>query len=469
MWLLGGAQSSVAIVSEGESISYGELGVMVEEFAHRYLGREGVLVAILAEQNLRTIVAYLASFATPSTVMMVDPQYGPDVVGQIVDAYEPQLVVGAQSLDRNMYCESEPYHWTRRTNGASGAVSTKLVMLTSGSMGAPKGVALGEQGVHANTLGTINRLELNAQSRAITSLPLHYAFGLSVLHSHLAAGGSLVVTESRPTSRQFWSTLSTSEVTHLPGVSFMYELLQKLFLKRWPTSLRQLSHSGGRLHPEIQRRYLALALQHGSQFFLMYGQTELMTRISAFDLTRRPDKLGSVGVPLDEIEVATNDGELVVKSPSVMQGYVDSARAIRNLDQFGTSRDYHHTGDLGIVDDDGFIWITGRAGRTVKQYGKRVSLDEIEEYLQSERKVAVISSGSQIVICMVGKHNEPDELVMRTARALRLPPASLAVASVPEIPLTSRGKVHYAALSSLVESRDGSVGRPSAEAGMEWT
>ncbi|MEV4949705.1 AMP-binding protein [Streptomyces sp. NPDC053755] len=464
MWLLGGERDSVAVVAEGEAITYGELGRLVDDFAARYLGQEGALVAVMAEQNLRTIVAYLASFVTPTTVLLVDPQSGPDAVDRAVAAYEPQLVVGPPSLKQDLYGEAEPCHWVRRGGGASGTAHTRLVLLTSGSMDAPKGVALGEPGLRANATGIIDRLALDSRSRAITSLPLHYAYGLSVLHSHLAAGGSLVVTKERPTSRRFWGALSTGGVTHLAGVSFMYELLQDRFTTHWPESLRQLTHSGGRLKPEVQRRYLDLALEHGAQFFLMYGQTELMTRVSAFDLTRRPDKVGSVGVPLDGIEVACDEGELVVRSPSVMQGYVDSAVALRGLERRPPSRGFHRTGDLATVDDDGFIWITGRKTRMVKQFGKRVSLDEIETYLRREGDVAVIGTDAEIVICVAGGQDDPDGLVARTARAAGLPAASMSVEPVPGIPRTSRGKVDYPALTSLVAARRASAGRPDRDA-----
>ncbi|MEW2403454.1 AMP-binding protein [Streptomyces sp. NPDC046862] len=459
----------MAVIAEGETITYGELGRLVDEFAKRHLGQDGALVAIVAEPNLRTIVAYLASFATPSTVMLVDPLSASEALAQTIEAYEPQLVVGAQSLDHELYRESEPHHWIRRVGGASGATSTKLIMLTSGSMGMPKGVALGEPGVRANTLGIIDRLELDPQSRAVTSLPLHYAFGLSVLHSHLTAGGSLVVTGQRPTSRRFWDTVTANEVTHLAGVSLMYELLQSRLVRGWPPSLRQLSHSGGRLAPEVQSSYLELASQHGAQFFLMYGQTEVMTRISAFDLTRRPDKLGSVGVPIEGVEVVRDDGELIVRSPSTMQGYVDSARALRNMQRSEPPRGFHRTGDLGTVDEDGFIWITGRTTRTVKQFGKRVSLDEVEAFLRPSGNVAVIGTDAEIVICVAEYQGDPDELVTRTARAARLPASALSVVPVPGIPRTTRGKVNYPALTLLVAAQRENVERLSAEARKEPT
>ncbi|MGW0186894.1 class I adenylate-forming enzyme family protein [Streptomyces sp. NPDC003362] len=463
MWLLGGEPDSVAVVAGGETVTYGELGRLVDEFARRHLGREGTLVAIVAERNLRTVVAYLAAYATPSTVVLVDPTTGPDGVRQTIEAYEPQLVVGARSLDDDLYREAEPGHWVRRGDGVSGTTSTKLIMLTSGSVGVPKGVALGEAGVRANALATVDRLGLHPGDRGITSLPLHYAYGLSVLHSLLAAGGSLLVTEHRPTSRRLWTAVATGGVTHLAGVSLMYELLRDLFARSWPESLRQLTHSGGRLAPELQRHYLDLAVRHDAQFFLMYGQTELMTRISAFDLTRRPDKLGSVGVPLDGIEVTADDGELVVRSPSVMQGYVDSASAVKDLERAQRPRGFHRTGDLGTVDDDGFVWITGRASRTVKQYGRRVSLDEIEAYLQDAGTMAVIGSDTEIVLCVAEYEGDAHELVTRTARAVRLPPAALSVVPVPEIPRTSRGKVDYPALTSLVASLRERPGRPSPD------
>ena len=101
-------------------------------------------------------------------------------------------------------------------------------LTTSGSTGSPKLVRLTEQAIVANARSIAAALDISADDRAITCLPLHYAYGLSLLTSHLAAGASLVVTDRGFMDGPFWTMVKTYGVTSLAGVPYMYEMLERL-------------------------------------------------------------------------------------------------------------------------------------------------------------------------------------------------------------------------------------------------
>ena len=114
----------------------------------------------------------------------------------------------------------------------------------------------------------------------------------------------------------------------------------------------------------------------------MYGQTEATARITCFNLRTNPQKIGSVGLPLDNLLIEINDqdkftkvGRICVRGPSITSGYISDCSELiaepvnRILD----------TGDIGYLDEEGYLFITGRSSRFCKINGKRYNLDVIEK------------------------------------------------------------------------------------------
>src|SRR5262249_47986627 len=133
----------------------------------------------------------------------------------------------------------------------------------------------------------------------IQSLPSHYSYGLSVLHSHLVAGGSVVLTADSFLSREFWAVVDQQRCTSFAGVPYMYETLQRLrFDPRRHVSLRTLTQAGGALRPDLIAAFHQACSASGVRFFVMYGQTEATARIAYVPSERLGEKIGAIGIAI---------------------------------------------------------------------------------------------------------------------------------------------------------------------------
>jgi acyl-coenzyme A synthetase/AMP-(fatty) acid ligase len=302
-------------------------------------------------------------------------------------------------------------------------------------------VRLSSAAVHANAVSISLYLELGPDERAIASLPFHYSYGLSVLNSHLLAGGSVVLPRGTVVQAGFWSAFERHACTSFAGVPYSYELLRRTGWDRLPLrTLRTMTQAGGWLSPD---RVLQLHNEmefRGGRFTAMYGQTEATARMAWLPPSWLEDKLGSVGVAIPGGNLEADDGELVYRGPNVMMGYATEPDHLTRGDDLGGVL---RTGDLGRRDDDGFFWITGRSKRFAMVLGVRVNLDEVERALPVPA-AAVGSDDRPITVFAVG--GDADGLRASLAERFRLRARSFDVRSVDRLPTTSSGKVDYAAL-----------------------
>lgn len=260
-----------------------------------------------------------------------------------------------------------------------------VILLTAGSTGEPKLVTLSHGNLLANTAAIIQYLGITGADRALSLLPFHHSFGNSVMQTHLLAGATLVQAGSVFFPNSIVEALREHRITSFSGVPEMYRLLlTRSDLGREPLpSLRYMAAAGGALAPQPAQE-LAQRIAP-AQLFLMYGQTEAAARISYLapeELTRRPGSVGR-GIPGVEVQVVDTQGQPVqpgdvgevrARGANVMLGYYrDPATTARVL------RDgWLYTGDLGTVDQDGYIYLRGRASELVKISGYRVHPAEIE-------------------------------------------------------------------------------------------
>ncbi len=167
-----------------------------------------------------------------------------------------------------------------------------MLLNTSGSTGSPKLVRLSGQNLQANAVSIVSYLGLTADERPITSLPMAYSYGLSVINSHLLAGATLVLNEHGVLRREFWDSLDRYSCTSFAGVPYTYQmLLQTGLLKKRGATLRTLTQAGGALAETYVRQMNDLARQRGFKFFVMYGQTEATARISYLPFENLPPRL----------------------------------------------------------------------------------------------------------------------------------------------------------------------------------
>ena len=168
-------------------------------------------------------------------------------------------------------------------------------------------------------------------------------------------------------------------------------MLRRLDLgKLAPPSLRTLTQAGGRLDPALVRHFHGVAAARGGRLFVMYGQTEATARISVLSPDELPAHAGSVGRALPGGALAIDpDGEVIYRGPNVMMGYAEDRADLARGDELGGVL---RTGDLGRLDADGRLWITGRVKRIAKVFGLRVNLDELEAWLRGQPDAPVVAA-----------------------------------------------------------------------------
>ncbi|MGN9836597.1 AMP-binding protein [Nonomuraea sp. H19] len=385
--------------------------------------------------NLMSVLRYLAAWRSGRAIALLDPDLSAGTLADLVGRFRPAALLG----------------FTHATDGSPPArrgapephPDLAVLLATSGSTGNPKLVRLSRQAVLANAAAITTALSITADEVAPTSLPLHYSYGLSVLNSHLAAGATVMLTEAGLLERSFWTHLDAHRCTSLAAVPYQYEMLRRLRYDRseHPT-VATLTQAGGRLSPELVMEFAGKA----DRFFVMYGQTEATARIAVLPPDRLADKPGSVGLAVPGGRLAIDDGEVVYHGPNVMMGYAETAEDLAGGDALGGVL---RTGDLGRLDSEGFLYLTGRLKRIAKIFGIRVNLDDVERLLRDAGPVAATSGDDRVTVWAEGLDAAGCAgLARRLGAELQVHWSGFDVRGVDRLPLLATGKVDYRALEA---------------------
>ncbi|MFC3890287.1 non-ribosomal peptide synthetase [Lentzea rhizosphaerae] len=442
-----------ALVTEDGSLTYEELDRRVAAACER-LGTTRRLVLLAAENDIDSIVAYLAALRGRHPVVLAAAAQVP----ALVSAYDPDVVISGSWDDRHEGTAHDSDArtsgtWIERHHGTVHDLHPELALLlsTSGTTGSPKLVRLSLDSLTANAAAIATYLDIRPSDRAITSLPLHYCYGLSVVNSNLARGAGLVLTGRSVIEPEFWDLVRSHGVTSLHGVPHTFGLLDGVgFAGMDVPSLRYVTQAGGRLAPADVARYAALGLERGWQFFVMYGQTEATARMAYLPPQLAATHPSAIGVAIPGGELLLDDGELVFRGPNVMLGYAHSPADLA----LGRTTFELRTGDLGSV-EDGVYSVTGRKNRFVKPFGLRVDLDQVERSLLADGlRVACTGDDEGLVVAVLG----PADRAVRLIRALTgLPASAVRAYSVTSIPLLSNGKIDYKAVAAPQDPESASV------------
>jgi len=339
-----------------------------------------------------------------------------------------------------------------------------VLVATSGSSETPRFVRVSHGNLIANTEAIIRSQHLAGDERAMLILPVSYCFGASVLHTHLYQGGGVVFDRRFMFPDKVLRAINQHECTTFVGVPMVYNiLLRRSNLRSIPLpGLRRFLQAGGPLAPQQVGEMRAVV--PAAKFYVMYGQTEATSRISCLAPEILERKLGSVGRPLDNLDVricdadgrelpAGQSGEIAVRGPSVTLGYLDEPEAERRVFKNG----WLHTGDLGRLDDEGYLWIEGRKSAFLKVRGVRINFAEVEArvaavpgvYECAAAAVAHPEAGEALVLYIV-PDTTADRLADRVRRSLPLHWTCDSIRIVSEIPRTDNGKVSREALAREV-------------------
>jgi len=431
--------TGIALIDTQQTVSYGQLVQQVEQVASQLAANQ--VVALVMENNIASIVDYLACLVARAPMILLSDAAELEQYTK----YQPNFL-----LHSNQISVLAPL-----TVGQKAHDDLRLLLSTSGSTGSPKMVRLSAQNLDANTAAIVEYLGLDSTARSITSLPLTYSFGLSILNSYLWSGASLVVTDTSITDKTFWGLMKEHAVTSFSGVPFHFETLQRLrFFNMSLPALKVFTQAGGKLRNEVLQAFAEHCQANQQRFYVMYGQTEAAPRISYLPSEHLLEKLGSIGISVpggklslvdengSEITEPDQEGELVYQGENVMMGYA----ANRDDLTLGQGAAILYTGDLAKRDIDGYFYITGRKSRFIKMQGKRLSLAHLEETLKQRGVTENACLGQEDKLVIAYACEQRQATIEDYLKELNIHPMFYQLLLLEQIPHTNNGKVDYPTL-----------------------
>jgi acyl-CoA synthetase (AMP-forming)/AMP-acid ligase II len=410
--------SAPAIIAPSPAVvvSYQSLGEQVERLAAQFSGaglKAGEVVAIMLPNGLEFLVVFLALTRARLVAAPINPA---DKIAELrffIAAGQARAVISES--DNSMAAEAGAALaipiWQPRLE-PSGIVSlpqlspssrssldaprrddVALLMYTSGTTGQPKRVPLTHANVVCSAIEIASHYGLKPADRSLVVMPLFHGHGLiGAALSTLASGGALIV-PPRFSASGFWPLFRAHHATWYTAVPTIHQvLLARADSDGAPDrGARFIRSCSAALAPAVLAN---LEQRFGAPVLEAYGMTEAAHQVASNPLPPLPHKPASVGFGTG-VEIAIIDGtgkrlaanaagEVVVRGPSVMNGYRDNPEA--NTAAFIDG--WFRTGDIGVLDSDGYLSLTGRIKEMINQGGEKISPEEIEAVLLEHPAVA---------------------------------------------------------------------------------
>ena len=470
-----GRSSCLVDAASGETLTAADIPEALAGYAHAF-SRAGLHVGdrvmIGCDQHLASGMAYLGAMYGGFVPVPVHER-ALETWGEAIHRRSgARILWTAQDVECSWiareglpHLRGSPAPHARSLPAERGADDPAALMPTSGSTGAPRLVEVTHGNLTANTEAIIRSQGLAADDRAMLILPVSYCFGASVLHTHLYQGGSVVFDSRFMFPDRVLTAIARLECTTFAGVPTVYGILLRRSNIRTIAmpSLRRFLQAGGALAPGDVQQLRKIAPH--ADFHVMYGQTEATSRIASMPPQRLNEKAGSVGLPLDNLQIrivderglesaACQPGEIQVCGSSVCRGYFGDCAATREKFRDG----WLLTGDVGFREAEGFLWIVGRKSEFIKMRGVRVSFAEIESRLAARAAGAVecavaavphAEAGEALALYVVADEDRRREVAAVIRRAM--PPEWICdrVNFVTMLPRNPNGKLERSRLGQL--------------------
>lgn len=288
---------------------------------------------------------------------------------------------------------------------------TTLLLFTSGTTGTPKAVKLTHDSFSSYMLSSVPPADPEIEERNLLSLPIYHVAGIQSALAAIYGGRTLLL--ARQFEAKDWMELVQREKAHRAGMvpTMLKQVLDHPEFSDYDlSSLRIISYGAAPMPIEVIRK--AIESLPRTHFINAFGQTETASTITMLspedhvlegapdEVEKRLRRLTSVGKALDDVEIAILDengaplpqgseGEVAARGPRLMSGYWN--------DEHATGATFHDdwllTGDRGYLDEEGYLFLTGRSKDFIKRGGEMISPQEVEDVLLSHpgiREAAVI-------------------------------------------------------------------------------
>lgn len=439
--------------------SYGELETRVRAAAERLrsVAVAGRPVALVSESTGDAVMAVHAVLTAGGVLAPLNPRLTPEELRPALEALRPRLVLTApEAWDRVLGAGVRPAPLAALDEGGGDVLAcraaasgwpalppgTRIVLWTSGTGGRPRGVAITDENFQTSIAAAASRLGLAHDDRWLATLGLAHVGGV-LLILRAASTGALVIARGHFQPDEAGALVDAGVVTHASLVPTMLRQLLDLRADRPAPSLRCLLIGGA----HCPRALVERALRSGFPLALTYGMTEATSQAATAPpaLVRR--KPGTVGAPIEGIELRMDEsGEVLLRGATVAAGYVGTDLPLRE------PGGWLRTGDLGELDGEGHLWITGRRSDRIVTGGVNVDPVEVEDILRLHEGVsdaAVVGLlddrwGEVVVaavVCLEGAYPDPGEIEGLARARLTTAKVPRRWLFLPELPRKANGKV----------------------------
>ena len=460
MWNLNKYESNVALIDDsGNKLTYSQLEHESNEIFN-VIGKRS-LIFLLCSNTIGSIIGYTSFINHNIVPVMLNASLNKELLCNLLNLYKPSFL---WIPDKNVkdfesfttIYSSWEYSLLKTNYNDSYPLFGNLALLltTSGSTGSPKFVRQSYENIRSNLESIVDYLKLNSDERPITTLPMNYTYGLSIINTHLEVGATILLTEKTLVQKEFWQFFKENEATSIAGVPYTYEMLDRLrFYRMNLPSLKTLTQAGGKLTPELHEKFAKYALETNRMFVVMYGQCEATARMGYLPADKAIDKKGSMGIAIpggklklvdsngDDIVRAYTTGELVYEGKNVTLGYAEQGADLIKADE---RKGILFTGDMAEFDEDGYFYIVGRKKRFLKLYGNRVNLDEIERLIKSKFNIEVACGGVDDSVSIFVNDDSVSEKVKEFISSItNINHKAFKIVTIDEIPKNDSGKIKY--------------------------
>lgn len=455
--------NNFAVVGQGRIFTYSVLNSLVTSISS-VLYNSGVKsnckVAIISENNFDYISLILALWSLGAIPVPINIKLHFKEINYILDFCKPDFVYMHKDIPATIYPEREtksfpftlPDDIRNILNAPRSNDDAALVMFTSGATGVPKGVTLTYKNLYKSCIATDDILHQGAGDKWLLSLPLYHIGGFMILVRALFYGCSIIIPDTNSTN----------------DILFSIKNLKPNYISLVPTQLKKIIDEGIKPDSELKSvligggpaddEIIIEAVKEGWKINKVYGMTETAAFITALEFRDFANKYKSVGKPLSGVEIkiscsketsgVNKNGEILIKSPTVMKEYSDNPGET----SIKLNDGYFYSGDIGYLDEEGFLYIESRRTDLIITGGENVNPLEVEKQILNYpivEEVCVIGEEDKkwgqcvaaVIVTKGGAELDFEELKEFLTKSLAVFKIPKKIYYTDELPKTSLGKI----------------------------
>ena len=453
-------KNKALIFENNEFILYNDLIKKIENFSANIKKRS--LIFLQCKNSFESIVGYLGSIKSNCVVSLIDDKISDDLFLKLVNKYHPDFIFFEKKSIKKLNNFSVAYSFGSYEllvvkKKIEKKLNDKLSLLisTSGSTGTSKLVRQSTDNLNYNTNSIVKYLDISQTDIAMTTLPMSYVYGLSIINTHLNQGASIVLNSKSVLEKEFWNSLQKNKVSNFGGVPHTYSILEKINFKNYNLeSLKYTTQAGGKINKKTAENVVKIYNSLDIKLYLMYGAAEATARMSYLPW-ENINKLESIGkaIPGGEfflkdsnskiINETNTHGELIYKGKNVSMGYAEN---LEDLSKGDENKGTLETGDIAYKDKDNCYYLVGRKDRYIKIYGMRINLQELEDIISKfdfENICMQDQDKENTINVFIKDKFEFKELKKIITSVTKIHPSVFVFKTVKNFPLNRNSKISY--------------------------